>query len=40
MKTSKVITEQVTAVTGNKTVQNVPQEERSNVIDLKRLAGL
>jgi hypothetical protein len=40
MKTSKVITEQVTAVTGNKTVSNVPQEERSNVIDLKRLAGL
>ena len=40
IKTSKVITEQVTAVTGNKTVQNVPQEERSNVIDLKRLAGL
>jgi hypothetical protein len=40
MKTSKIITEQVTAVTGNKTVQNVPQEERSNVIDLKRLAGL
>ena len=40
MRTSKVITEQVTAVTGNKTVSNVPQEERSNVIDLKRLAGL
>ena len=40
VRTSKVITEQVTAVTGNKTVQNVPQEERSNVIDLKRLAGL
>ncbi len=40
VKTSKVITEQVTAVTGNKTVSNVPQEERSNVIDLKRLAGL
>ena len=40
VRTSKVITEQVTAVTGNKTVPNVPQEERSNVIDLKRLAGL
>ena len=40
VRTSKVITEQVTAVTGNKTVSNVPQEERSNVIDLKRLAGL
>ena len=40
VRTSKVITEQVTAVTSNKTVQNVPQEERSNVIDLKRLAGL
>ena len=42
MKTSKVITESVTAVTGDKTVPNrdVEQEDRSNVIDLKRLAGL
>ena len=42
VKASKVITENVTSVTGDKTVptQNVDQEDRSNVIDLKRLAGL
>jgi hypothetical protein len=42
VKASKVITENVSAVTGDKTVptQNVDQEDRSNVIDLKRLAGL
>jgi hypothetical protein len=42
VKASKVITESVTAVTGDKTVPNrdVEQEDRSNVIDLKRLAGL
>jgi len=42
VKASKVITESVSAVTGDKTVptQNVDQEDRSNVIDLKRLAGL
>ena len=42
MKASKVITENVSSVTGDKTVptQNVDQEDRSNVIDLKRLAGL
>jgi len=42
VKAPKVITESVTAVTGDKTVPNrdVEQEDRSNVIDLKRLAGL
>jgi hypothetical protein len=42
VKASKVITETVSSVTGDKTVptQNVDQEDRSNVIDLKRLAGL
>jgi hypothetical protein len=42
VKASKVITENVSSVTGDKTVptQNVDQEDRSNVIDLKRLAGL
>jgi 23S rRNA G2445 N2-methylase RlmL len=41
VKAKKVISEQVSAVTGDKTVPNTPQEEdRSNVIDLKRLAGL
>ena len=40
VKAQKVITEQVSAVTGDKTVPSSPQEDRSNVIDLKRLAGL
>ena len=42
VKARKVISEQVSAVTGDKTVPNrdVEQEDRSNVIDLKRLAGL
>jgi hypothetical protein len=42
VKATKVITENVTAVTGDKTVPNqqTAQEDRSNVIDLKRLAGL
>jgi hypothetical protein len=40
VKARKVISEQVTAVTGDKTVPETQQEERSNVIDLKRLAGL
>ena len=40
VKARKVISEQVTAVTGDKTVPETHQEERSNVIDLKRLAGL
>jgi len=39
-KPKKVIAESVTTVTGDKTVPSSPQEERSNVIDLKRLAGL
>ena len=39
-KARKVIAEQVTAVTGDKTVPETYQEDRSNVIDLKRLAGL
>jgi hypothetical protein len=43
VKTSKVITESVTEVTGDKSVPSSQQEDReakSNVIDLKRLAGL
>jgi len=42
VKAHKVITENVTAVTGDKNVPNQQsaQEDRSNVIDLKRLAGL
>jgi hypothetical protein len=42
VKAKKVIAESVSAVTGDKTVpqQPVAQEDRSNVIDLKRLAGL
>jgi hypothetical protein len=39
-KARQVIAEQVTAVTGDKTVPSSQQEDRSNVIDLKRLAGL
>jgi len=40
VKASKVITENVSVSTGDKTVPSSPQEDRSNVIDLKRLAGL
>ncbi len=42
VKARKVISEQVSAVTGDKTAPQKPQseEDRSNVIDLKRLAGL
>jgi hypothetical protein len=42
MKAQKVLKETVSSVTGDKTVhtQNVDHEDRSNVIDLKRLAGL
>ena len=41
VRASKVITEQVTAVTGDKTVPKQQElDDRSNVIDLKRLAGL
>ena len=39
-KASKVIAESVTEVTGDKSVQRVEEEDNSNVIDLKRLAGL
>jgi hypothetical protein len=40
VKATKVITEQVSVATGDKTVNSTATEERSNVIDLKRLAGL
>lgn len=41
VKAKKVIAESVSAVTGDKTArQPEAQEDRSNVIDLKRLAGL
>lgn len=43
VKASKVITENVSVATGDKTVPSSPQENsdaKSNVIDLKRLAGL
>jgi hypothetical protein len=40
VRATKVITESVTAVTGDKSVPSSQQEDRSNVIDLKRLAGL
>jgi hypothetical protein len=39
-KARQVIAEQVTAVTGDKTVPNQQEIEGSNVIELKRLAGL
>jgi hypothetical protein len=39
-KATKVIAESVSVATGDKTVPNQPEEDRSNVIDLKRLAGL
>jgi hypothetical protein len=39
VKASKVITESVAEVTGDKSVR-VVEEDSSNVIDLKRLAGL
>jgi hypothetical protein len=42
VKARKVISEQVSAVTGDKTVPQMSESDdgRSNVIDLKRLAGL
>ena len=40
VKATKVITENVSVATGDKSVPSGPQEDRSNVIDLKRLAGL
>jgi hypothetical protein len=39
-KTRKVISESVREVTGDKTVPAAQTEDRSNVIDIKRLAGL
>jgi hypothetical protein len=40
VKATKVITENVSVATGDKTVPSSQQEDRGNVIDLKRLAGL
>jgi len=40
VKASKVITESVAEVTGDKSVRVVEEEDNGNVIDLKRLAGL
>ena len=40
VKASKVSTENVSVATGDKSVPSGQQEDRSNVIDLKRLAGL
>jgi hypothetical protein len=39
-KNRKVIAESVREVTGDKTVKAAKEEDRSNVIDIKRLAGL
>jgi hypothetical protein len=39
-KNRKVVTESVREVTGDKTVKAAKEEDRSNVIDIKRLAGL
>ena len=39
-KNRKVIAESVRSVTGDKTVKAAEEEDRSNVIDIKRLAGL
>jgi hypothetical protein len=39
-KSRKVVTESVREVTGDKTVKAAEEEDRSNVIDIKRLAGL
>ena len=40
VKASKVITESVSVSTGDKSVPSSQQEDRSNVFNLKRLAGL
>jgi hypothetical protein len=40
VKASKVITESVAEVTGDKSVRVVEEQDNGNVIDLKRLAGL
>jgi len=39
-KQRKVVAESVRSVTGDKTVKAAEEEDRSNVIDIKRLAGL
>jgi hypothetical protein len=39
MKAKTALTERVSVVTGDKTVK-AADEDRSNVIDIKRLAGL
>ena len=39
-KTRKMVSESVVSVTGDKTVKAAEEEDRSNVIDIKRLAGL
>ena len=39
-KTRKMVSESVREVTGDKTVKAAEEEDRSNVIDIKRLAGL
>jgi hypothetical protein len=36
----KMVSESVRSVTGDKTVKAAQEEDRSNVIDIKRLAGL
>jgi hypothetical protein len=40
VKAAKVITESVSVSTGDKSVPSSQQEDRSNVFNLKRLAGL
>ena len=40
VKASKVITESISEVTGDKTTSPQQDDDRSNVIDIKRLAGL
>jgi hypothetical protein len=39
-RTRKMVSESVRSVTGDKTVKAAEEEDRSNVIDIKRLAGL
>jgi hypothetical protein len=39
-RTHKMVSESVRSVTGDKTVKAAEEEDRSNVIDIKRLAGL
>jgi hypothetical protein len=40
VKAQKVITESISEVTGDKTTSPQQDDDRSNVIDIKRLAGL